>query len=289
MSSVSTDDRIAIVSVSYGSAAELATMLASIDGAARVRPVIAIADNLPSVTGTADVVASEGGLYVPLPSNPGYGGAINAVVSTLPPSVEHVLVTNPDVAFHAGAIDRLSAELDRDPGLGSVGPLVREPDGSVYPSAREVPGVRSGVGHALFVNTWRGNPWTRKYHSAAEYSAPRDAGWLSGSCVLVRRSAFDEVGGFDERFFMYFEDVDLGYRLGKAGWRNRYLPTAEVTHTGGHSTSGESAAMVRAHHRSAELFISTKYQGARRAPVRWAILAGLRVRSVLAERRARRG
>lgn len=68
-------------------------------------------------------------------------------------------------------------------------------------------------------------------------------GWLSGSCLLVRRSAFGQVGGFDERYFMYMEDVDLGDRLGKAGWLSVYVPSAEVLHHKAHSTGRDRQAI----------------------------------------------
>ncbi|MEP6842221.1 MAG: glycosyltransferase, partial [Pseudolysinimonas sp.] len=116
----------------------------------------------------------------------------------------------------------------------------------------------------------------------------RDAGWLSGSCLLVRRSAFDAIDGFDERYFMYFEDVDLGFRLGKAGYRNVYEPAAAVTHVGAHSTDTESARMVAAHHASARRFLSKKYAGWRLWPVRIVLRVGLSVRSRAIQRRLAR-
>ena len=72
---------------------------------------------------------------------------------------------------------------------------------------------------------WPSNPWTAAVPPGAR--EPTSAGrWLSGSCLLLRRRAFDSVGGFDSRYFMYIEDVDLGDRLGKAGWQNVYVPGA---------------------------------------------------------------
>ena len=175
--------------------------------------VVVVADNKPSPT-VEQLVRAHGARYLPLPANPGYGGGVNAVSASLPASVEWMLVSNPDIRWHPSAIDSLLATARTDSRIGSVGPMVLNDDGSVYPSARAVPSLRTGIGHALFANVWLGNPWTRAYR--AEHTDPdvaRDAGWLSGSCVLVRRSAFDELGGFDEGYFMYFEDVDLGYRL----------------------------------------------------------------------------
>jgi N-acetylglucosaminyl-diphospho-decaprenol L-rhamnosyltransferase len=278
----------ASLSVSYGSETELEVMMGSLPRAASSPVLVVIADNLPDVGRATEVAANGGAVYLPMRSNLGYGGAINAAVRELPEGIEWVVITNPDIVFHAGSIDRMVEIAASSPQIGAVGPLVRNEDGSVYPSARVVPGIRVGSGHALFGNVWPRNPWTRRYHAAASPDSPRDAGWLSGSCLVVRREAFEAVGGFDEGFFMYFEDVDLGYRLTRAGWRNRFAPSAEVTHTGGHSTAGESSAMIRAHHRSAERFIAKKYSGPLLWPVRVVLLTGLRLRSRLAERRSNR-
>ncbi|THG36052.1 glycosyltransferase family 2 protein [Glaciibacter flavus] len=278
---------VAVLSVSYGSAGEIATMLDSVRDATDHPTLLAVADNLPSQAGTEDAVRVAGGGYTALPSNPGYGAAINALVRSLPTSVEWIVITNPDVVFHAGAIDAMLHEGDTQVDIAAVGPLIRDEEGATYPSARSVPSLRTGIGHALFSGVWPSNPWTARYHRIEDYDHVRDAGWLSGSCLLVRRSAFEQIGGFDEEFFMYFEDVDLGYRFGRAGWRNRFLPDAEVTHTGGHSTAGESEAMIGAHHDSAERFIQKKYAGTLLWPVRACLLLGLRVRSIFAKRRAR--
>ena len=168
------------------------------------------------------------------------------------------------------------------------GPLIREPNGEVYPSARLLPSVGRGIGHALFAAVWPSNPWTKAYR---QEKAPveRTAGWLSGSCFLMRREAFDSVKGFDERYFMYFEDVDLGDRLGRAGWLNVYVPTAEVVHTGGVSTSKPevSARMLAEHHRSAYRYLADRHTGPRNAPIRAAVRAGLAVRARATQARGR--
>ncbi len=111
----------------------------------------------------------------------------------------------------------------------------------------------------------------------------RAAGWLSGSCLLLRRRAFDAVGGFDPGFFMYFEDVDLGDRLGRSGWQNVYVPDARVTHVGGTTTSREPRRMLKAHHESAYRYLAKRY----RPPLRWLLKAGLQIRYVVL--RARTG
>jgi N-acetylglucosaminyl-diphospho-decaprenol L-rhamnosyltransferase len=287
MSAARSDDAaIAVLTVSYGSRDVLAGFLDSVPAAAAAPVRVVVADNLPSDP-VDDLAAAHGADYLPLPANPGYGGAMNAAAATLPAAVRWILVSNPDVVLRPGSIDRLVADAEADPGIGAVGPAILTPEGDVYPSARKVPSLRTGIGHALFANIWIGNPWTRAYR---EESRPerRDAGWLSGACVLVRRSAFEQLGGFDDRYFMYFEDVDLGYRLGRAGYRNVYEPAAVVEHSGAHSTAtdAESARMIAAHHRSARRFVRRKYAGWWLWPVRVALDTGLMVRSAILGRRA---
>ena len=280
--------RIAVVTVVFRSNEVLPGFLDSIAGASSEPVRTVVVDNRPDEASRAAEFAHDiGAVYVAQPSNPGYGGAINAGVATLPPDVRWVLVSNPDVVLHPGVIDALVAVGESDPRVGAIGPAVLNPDGTVYPSARRVPSLRTGVGHALFVNLWHDNPWTRRYRADDEAVAARDAGWLSGACLLVRREAFDAVGGFDDEYFMYFEDVDLGYRLGRAGYRNRYEPDVAVTHVGAHTAARDSSVMIRAHHDSARRFISRKYAGWHLWPVRALLGAGLAARSALLERRSR--
>ncbi|MBX9472710.1 glycosyltransferase family 2 protein [Microcella sp.] len=280
--------RVAVVTVAYRSNEVLPGFLASIAGASSELVHTVVVDNRPDADSRAEELAAEiGAAYVAQPNNPGYGGAINAGVATLPDEVHWVLVSNPDVVLHPGVIDALVAVGESDDRIGAIGPAVLNPDGTVYPSARRVPSLRTGVGHALFVNLWHDNPWTRRYRADDEAVAARDAGWLSGACLLVRRTAFDELGGFDEHYFMYFEDVDLGYRLGKAGYRNRFEPGAAVTHVGAHTTASDSSVMIRAHHDSARRFISRKYAGWHLWPVRAALGVGLSVRSAVLARGSR--
>ena len=279
--------RVGVVTVSYGSAAVLVPFLDSVRTASSHPLDIVVADNRPDVEISA-IATRFGARYLPMESNDGYGAGMNAGVAALQPSVEWLLVSNPDVVLEAGAIDALVRTGDEDETIGSVGPAILNADGSIYPSARAVPSLRTGVGHALFTNFWPANPWTTAYRNDTEADPTRrDTGWLSGACVLVRRSTFEELGGFDPGYFMYFEDVDLGFRLGKAGYRNVYEPAATVTHTGAHSTTAESARMVRVHHDSARRFLGKKYSRAVLWPIRISLNIGLRLRSAIVRRRLR--
>jgi N-acetylglucosaminyl-diphospho-decaprenol L-rhamnosyltransferase len=283
---------VAVITVSYGSEAVLPGFLASISTASTEQCQIVVADNkagnkTPSI---AALAAATGAEYLPLDENRGYGAAMNAAASTLSPDIRWILISNPDVVLAPGAIDRLVEAAEQDARIGSVGPQILTATGQVYPSARSVPSLRNGVGHALFANLWIGNPWSRAYRNDSEQPPRRrDVGWLSGACVLVRRTAFVEAGGFDADYFMYFEDVDLGYRLGKLGYRNLYEPAAVVTHTGAHSTTAESTRMVTAHHDSARRFLNKKYSGSWLWPIRVALKVALSLRSALVRRRISRG
>jgi N-acetylglucosaminyl-diphospho-decaprenol L-rhamnosyltransferase len=162
-----------------------------------------------------------------------------------------------------------------------VGPAIRTPDGELYPSARDLPQLSTGAGHAALGWVWPGNPWTARYRRERESPRERPAGWLSGSCFLVDLQAFHSVGGFDPGYFMYFEDVDLAERLGRRGWVHVYAPSAVVVHEGGHATRREPHRMQRVHHTSALRYLSRQYPGRRHAPLRGMLRAGLGVRMLI--------
>jgi N-acetylglucosaminyl-diphospho-decaprenol L-rhamnosyltransferase len=282
--------RVAVITVSFSSANELEGFLASVSSASTSPIDTVIADNKPGGdVPVAQLAKRHGARYLGLDENVGYGRAVNAAEATLADSVEWMLVSNPDVNLTPGVLDTLVAAGDENVDIGSVGPRILTPEGAVYPSARSVPSLRTGIGHAIFGNRWVNNPWTRAYRRE-NGNAPerREAGWLSGACLLIRRTAFVELGGFDPGFFMYFEDVDLGYRLGKAGYRIVYEPAAIVTHSGGHSTSSDSTKMIAVHHESARRFLNKKYSGAIFWPVRAVLMLGLKLRLALVRRNADR-
>lgn len=282
----------AVVTVTYNSSGALASFLESTRSAS-VGPlhIVVVDNNSEDIEKTAQICARYGAHLVKLYENRGYGGGMNAAIATLPPSVEMILISNPDVVLGEQSVDLLRDALEHNSRAAAAGPRVLNSDGTIYPSARALPSLRTGLGHTLLVGFWPSNPWTLRYHSGQDATlAERVTGWLSGSCLLVRRDAFDEVHGFDESFFMYFEDVDLGYRFGKAGWNNLHVPRATVTHTGAHSTSSDPAPMLRAHHQSARHYLNRRYSAPILAPLRLVLRIGLRVREqilVLREKRER--
>ncbi len=215
-------------------------------------------------------------------SNLGYGSGANRGVAAT--DSELVLVANPDVVLHPGAVRALVAALDGDTTLALVGPRIVEPDGSRYPSARRFPSLIDAAGHALLGLPFPGNRFSRRYRmddlelDPGPENGPRppvEVDWVSGACFLARRQAWEGLGGFDESYFMYAEDMDLCWRAHRSGWGVAYVPGSSVTHIQGVSTRRRPYRMLLAHHRSALRFAVRSETGWRRAllPVAAAVLA----------------
>jgi N-acetylglucosaminyl-diphospho-decaprenol L-rhamnosyltransferase len=270
---------VRVVVVTYDSAEVLPTFLESLAGATTEPYEVIVVDNhLPTVPpeGSTDLTVLNTG------SNLGYGSGANIGADGF--DGDWLVVANPDVIWDGGALDALLAAGDRRPEAGCLGPAIRTVDGRLYPSARAFPSLGRGLGHALFGWFWPGNPWTRSYRAEVGPPAEGVTGWLSGSLMLLRREAWEAVGGFDPKYFMYCEDMDLCRRLAEAGWQSVYVPSAVVTHLGGHSTMTVQKQMLREHHRALYRYLSDHHEGWRWAPLRWLLALGLAARYLVAAR-----
>jgi N-acetylglucosaminyl-diphospho-decaprenol L-rhamnosyltransferase len=272
---------LSVVIVNYESGDALYRCLA---GLRREGPrEVVVVDNGSSDGSLARVRADMTDVSVIEPgTNLGYGSAANRGVATT--SAPYVLVANPDLEVTAGATAVLAGVLADDPRCALVGPLIRTPQGDRYPSARRFPSLADAAGHAVLGILVPDNRFTRAYQRSdldAAGSDVRDVDWVSGACFVVRRRAFDEVGGFDESYFMYAEEVDLCWRLHRGGWRVAYAPAAEVVHAQGVSTERHPYRMIVEHHRSLWRFATRTQQGWRRLLLPL-VAAGLAVRTVLA-------
>jgi N-acetylglucosaminyl-diphospho-decaprenol L-rhamnosyltransferase len=205
------------VIVTHDSAADLRKMVAS---RATLEPFdrVLVVDNA-STDDTREVAADAGFEVVSLETNKGLAAAANVGVGrTSGPSFA---LLNPDVrATSARDFWRLEEELAED-GIGAVAPALVLPDGTLQDSARWVPNPLDLVIRTISRND-RG--------AVRVTNHPVDVEWATAACLVVRRSAFDQIGGFDERYFLYFEDVDLCVRLRAAGFRVRYDPTVRLHH-----------------------------------------------------------
>ncbi|HEV7979831.1 glycosyltransferase family 2 protein [Amycolatopsis sp.] len=278
-------DEVAVVTVTYFPGETLGRFLDTLEKATDRDVQVVVADNA-STDGAPEQAAERDNVkLVSIGENVGYGTAANRGVAALDERFGWVVVVNPDLEWEPGSLEELLEVAKRWPRGGAFGPLIHDLDGTVYPSARLLPSFGRGIGHALFAKVWPSNPWTRDYRQENATPVERTAGWLSGSCQLIRREAFDSVDGFDTRYFMYFEDVDLGDRLAKAGWLNVYAPSSSVMHIGGAATSQASAKMLRAHHDSAYRYIADRHQGLLWKPVLLAVRLGLKLRVKLETRK----
>ena len=249
---------------------------------------IVVVENSPSRPSSIPTIRGLSVSVLHRPDNPGYGTSANFGVTALPDSTELIVVCNPDIVWEAETLETLMTELQARPTVGIAGPRLLNTDGSPYPSARAFPGVRIGIGHALFGDLWKSNPWTTRYLGTHEDSEPRIVDWLSGACLMIRRETFAALGGFDEGYFMFVEDVDLCFRAKKSGWRSLFVPGARLTHSGAHSTGPRMAEMVKAHHTSMRRFLFRMYEGPLYWPIRQALRVGLWLRSTIAPLRYRK-
>ena len=192
--------------------------------------------------------------------NVGFGAGVNRGMARLGTDCEIAFIVNPDAVVHRGALEVLARSLEDHPSWGIVGPTVLTEDGAVYPSVRRFPNPFDAAGHAVLGLVSEENPFTRRYRSAA--TRP-DGGvdWVSGSFFAIRRSSFEELGGFDERYFMFAEDMDLCFRAHALGIGVGVAPAAVVTHVEGVTRRSHPYRMLVAHHRSALRFAASSTRG----------------------------
>lgn len=215
--------------------------------------------------------------------NAGFGAAVNQAAAASQAPLLWIL--NPDCVVHPGAFAALAATLDADGGCAIAAPQLLNADGTVQASARGNPTAWTGLfgRHSLLSRLLPRSPQARRNLPAQDLvasgveSAPVD--WVMGAAMLVRRDRFEAVGGFDRRYFLYWEDADLCRRLWARGWSTRYVPAARVTHAGGESAASNPAFAIRAFHRSAYRYYATHVVPSPWHPMRWLAWAALTARA----------
>ena len=274
------------MTVAYNPGNELERFLDSVPASTSRDVSIVIADNGTEHERVRAAAARHGAHVVGDGTNLGYGRGANLAASGL--TEDWVVVANPDIVWRPGSLDALIDASLADPTAGCLGPRLLGSDGSVYPSGRALPTRVKGTGHALLTRVWPSNPFSAAYHDQAGSDRLREVGWLSGACLLLPRAVWLRLGGFDETYFMFFEDVDLGARVSQAGWRNVQVPSAVVVHEQGASWKARPERMIRAHHASARHYLDGVYDAPWQTPLRWAVSAGLRLHEEAEVRRAAR-
>ncbi len=240
-------------------------------------PVVVVENGAAgSAAGALEGLAADPVRIVRPGRNLGFGAGVNRGLAALAgesPPPEWVLVCNADLRVHPGALAALRQALESEPAWALAGPRIFTEAGDVYPSVRNFPSFTDAAGHALLALFNPDNPFTQRYNPGTpEGDVVTGAGWVSGSCFMARRSALEELGGFDEAYFMYNEDMDLCWRAHDAGWGVGFAGTAAVTHVQGVSTARHPYRMMLAHHRSALRFTFRTTKGWRRALLPLAVL-----------------
>ena len=256
-----------VVVVAYGSPDALAGALAPLAGA---HPIVVV-DNASSPAIEA-VVRNAGAHYVDPGGNVGFAAAVNLGLGHLDDPTRDVLLLNPDARIDRAALERLHGELLGHPDVACAAPSQHSP-GSRSPSRARWPWHTPGGAWAEAVGLARRRLASTKY-------------FVGGAVLLVRKSALADVGGFDERFFLYCEDEDWQRRAVARGWRVSFCPHIEAEHV----TGGSEADMVRLQlrlHAAIERYVRKWY-----GPVGWALfrsgtLFGLSLRLIV-HRGARR-
>ena len=208
------------------------------------------------------------------PRNSGFSVANNVGIAA--GDAPSVLVLNPDTRITAGALDAMLAVLEARPEVGMAGPRLELDDGSFdHASRRSFPTPLSALGHFTGVGRREGASGSLAAYRAPEVeSGPVDA--INGAFMLIRRNALDQVGGFDPRYWMYMEDLDLCYRFAEAGWTTWYEPSVTVIHVkAGTSGKRRSLRLNRAFHYGMFRFYRDHYAATRNPLTNAAVYAGI--------------
>jgi GT2 family glycosyltransferase len=270
-------DHFTVVIVNYNTREDLRACLETVP--ATEPGQVIVADN-GSTDGSREMVREDfpDARLLCFDDNPGYGGGANRAIATT--DTPYVLLLNSDTLLAPDALATLGDYLDAHPGVGIAGPRLLNPDCSLQPSCYPYPGsLRWAIDNDDLAPLLRRlAPLREVAYRTWAHDRNRRVPWVKGAALAIRRTAFDEVGGFDEAFFMYHEETDLCYRLAAAGWQVHFAPVTEVVHTGGTSTAQYYSAMSVALYRSAEQFYRKHYSGVHRwlAGVSWRGLARAR-------------
>ncbi len=240
--------KLSIVVVAWNSAADIEACIDSINFGSEFEVIVV--DNA-----SGDATRDKLSQYHPLKlvannSNSGYARANNQGLRLA--TGEYVLLLNPDTRIELGVLDLLAQYLNANPRVGAVAPRLISPDGTTQFSIRSFPTAASifweltGLAR-LFPKSRVFGHWKMRYF---DYDRPAEVEQPMASCLMIRRPVLELLGGMDEQFPMYFNDVDLSKRMADAGWKTAYLPDARVVHRHGASTKQVRAKMIRESHRS---------------------------------------
>jgi GT2 family glycosyltransferase len=273
---------VSVVIVSYESRGLLERCLAALaadEGRAAAIEVIVV--DQASQDGTADWLASEHPevRLVGLPDNVGFGAGNNRGAELA--SGRWLLLLNSDAFVRPGAVDELVRFAETRPAAGAVGPRLLWPDGRLQRSCRRFPTVFRIATEFLYLRKLapRSRILNGFYCGEFAHDEPRRVDWLTGACLLVRRELFERLGGFDEAFFLYSEEVDLLYRARQLGAETWYDPAGAVVHEWGGTAGRASPLALQEQARSHVRYLVKHASRATAERARIVLLTGLRLRA----------
>ncbi|MBI2911180.1 MAG: glycosyltransferase family 2 protein [Chloroflexi bacterium] len=262
---------LSVVVVSWNVRAELRECLASVYGGLAREPglshEVVVVDNA-SRDGSVEMVreAFPAAKVIASDHNLGFAGGCNQALALA--HGRHVLVLNPDTRVIGDALPLLWSYLEAHPDVAVVGPLIEDGEGRPRPAMRRFP--RPGtlfVESTGFQGLFEGSRLLQAYYCRdLSPSGTQEVDWLSGACLMVRRAAVEQVGGMDERFFLYCEELDWCRRMRAAGWKVVHLGEARVAHLGGRSSQQDLVAR-HVHFQDSKCKYAAKYHGRRLAAV----------------------
>lgn len=250
--------KLSVIIVTYNSAEDIVSCLDAIRFSGDFETIIV--DNA-SQDSTRQILANYPHRKLLLnPKNFGYACANNQGINLA--RGEYVLLLNPDTKMEPDAIDQLVKFLDRHPDVAAVAPRLLNPDGSQQLSIRSFPTFGNVLYELLglsrlFPGSRRFASWRLRYF---DYNQPAFIEQPMASCLLIRRSVLIELGGFDEKFPIYYNDVDLSLRMHQKGYKTAYLPDARVYHKIGASTAPLKPKMILETHRSLFRYLAKHHQ-----------------------------
>lgn len=231
--------RVDVVVVSYNVRPLLLDCLASLVAAREAGEIgrIVVVDNASNDGSASAARAANPAIEVIDAENHGYGTGANIGITRT--GAKYILVLNPDTVVPAGSIATLTRWLDAHPDHAVAGPRLRRPDGSIQSSRRRFPRPWTPLFESSIVEQWwPSNPIAASYHvTGVSDDIEQDVDWVVGAAMLARRTAIAQVGGFDQSFRMYAEEVDWCWRFRRHGWRIGFVPTAEIIHYEGASAA----------------------------------------------------
>jgi GT2 family glycosyltransferase len=285
----SSPTRVTAVIVNYQSYGELQSCLASLDRACEAIYVVVVDHASDAAAADAITTAFPAVRLLRLADNKGFAAGINQGARETDSTF--LLLLNPDCVIEPDASCRLAACIESRDSVAVAGPRIRNADGSVQQSARRFPNFTTAIAgrSSWLTRVAPRNPLSR--HNllvpVSPSARPVEVDWVSGACMLVRRDAFELIGGMDEGFFLYWEDADFCRRLKQAGYSTMYCPVAVATHTGGRSSRHAADASLEAFHKSAYR-LHYKHAGIGGRLIAPLVAVGLRLRLAFMKRLVRR-